>query len=93
MGIDYSLFKFAKDKKETKAEAKKVYQQVAKEQEVCLLADNKCNGKMELHHVLYKSQGGKAKDNIAKLCLYHHQLVHSNKKMYQEILIKKLGGK
>jgi len=93
MAINYEGFKFPKDKKQTKSEDKKVYAKVVKEQEECLLKDDKCFGKMELHHVLYKSQGGKATDkNMAKLCLYHHQIVHGNKKKYQEILLKKLKG-
>jgi hypothetical protein len=55
----------------------------------CRLADITCNGALELHHILYRSE---AKDlineptNCIMLCNGHHRLVHSNKHLWQPIL-------
>lgn len=62
----------------------------------CRLLDCTCYGKLELHHIKYRSE---AKDlineptNCICLCTFHHQLVHSNKKKYQPILLKMLENK
>lgn len=41
------------------------------------------------HHIRYKSQGGGDNhENLITLCRACHDLVHSNKQKYQEILIK-----
>ena len=59
----------------------------------CRLLDCTCYGKLELHHIQYRSE---AKDlineptNCICLCTFHHKLVHSNKKKYQPILLKML---
>lgn len=55
----------------------------------CRLYNDNCKGKLELHHIIYKSQDKtKINDvsNCIMLCLAHHQLVHSNKKKYMPIL-------
>jgi hypothetical protein len=55
----------------------------------CRLLDCTCYGKLELHHIRYKSE---AKDlinqptNCIMLCLKHHKEVHSNKHYWQPIL-------
>lgn len=62
----------------------------------CRLLDCTCYGKLELHHIKYRSE---AKDlineptNCICLCTFHHKLVHSNKKKYQPILLKILENK
>lgn len=55
----------------------------------CRLRDNKCNGRLELHHIVYRSEDVNLIDepnNCIMLCTYHHKLVHSNKHKYQPIL-------
>lgn len=55
----------------------------------CRLLDCTCYGKLELHHIRYRSE---AKDlineptNCIILCNGHHRLVHSNKHLWQPIL-------
>lgn len=55
----------------------------------CRLLDCTCYGKLELHHIQYRSE---AKDlineptNCIMLCLKHHKQVHSNKHYWQPIL-------
>ena len=55
----------------------------------CRLLDCTCYGKLELHHIRYRSE---AKDlineptNCIMLCLKHHKQVHSNKHYWQPIL-------
>lgn len=55
----------------------------------CRLLDCTCYGKLELHHIRYRSE---AKDlineptNCICLCTAHHKLVHSNKHYWQPIL-------
>lgn len=55
----------------------------------CRLLDCTCYGKLELHHIQYRSE---AKDlineptNCIMLCNAHHKLVHSNKHYWQPIL-------
>ena len=57
----------------------------------CRLANNTCSGRLELHHIRYRSE---AKDlineptNCIMLCNQHHRLVHSNKHLWQPILKK-----
>lgn len=55
----------------------------------CRLLDCTCYGKLELHHIQYRSE---AKDlineptNCIMLCNAHHKLVHSNKHYWKPIL-------
>ena len=60
----------------------------------CRLKDFSCNGKLELHHIRYRSE---AKDlineptNCIMLCVKHHKEVHSNKKYWQPKLKEMIG--
>lgn len=47
-----------------------------------------CGKKTDLHvhHIVYKSQGGGHEvENLITLCMKHHDVVHSNKKLYQPL--------
>lgn len=66
---------------------KQVYQKTSQ------LFNNECaicgNNQIAMHHIRYGSCGRKTyMGNVIPLCPYHHALVHSNKKMYQPMLIK-----
>lgn len=69
---------------------KKIYEKVIERDKFrCRLMDKNCNGGLELHHIVYRSEDKKLinePSNCIMLCTYHHKLVHSNKKKYQEIL-------
>lgn len=58
----------------------------ARDKGMCRLADKNCNGELNLHHIIYRSED-KSKindvDNCIMLCDYHHRLVHSNKHYWQ----------
>lgn len=46
---------------------------------------------LQVHHVLYLSQGGpNLMGNLITLCLAHHEIVHSNKRVYQPVLLETL---
>ncbi len=54
------------------------------------------NNQVQCHHIRYGASGRKTyMGNIIPLCKKHHDLVHTNKKKYQPILIeiidKKIG--
>lgn len=60
--------------------------------------DNGCaicgNNQVALHHIRYGMCGRKTyMGNVIPLCNYHHKLVHSNKKLYQPMLIKIIDEK
>ena len=41
-----------------------------------------------LHHIVYRSRGGKdVTENLITLCPEHHQLVHAEREVWQELLI------
>ena len=55
----------------------------------CRLRNYRCEGRLELHHIVYRSEDVNLIDepnNCIMLCTYHHRLVHSNKHKYQPIL-------
>lgn len=55
-----------------------------------------CEGNLELHHILYRSQRKDLIDeptNCIMLCKKHHKLVHSNKKKYQPMLLELMKEK
>lgn len=46
------------------------------------------NAGIHLHHVIYRSSGGKhLVENLLSLCGEHHALVHSDKPFYQPFLL------
>ncbi len=50
------------------------------------------NNQVALHHIRYGACGRKTyMGNVIPLCNYHHKLVHSNKKLYQPMLIKMIN--
>ena len=62
---------------------------VNRDNNTCRLKDATCNGMLELHHIVYRSEDKKLIDepsNCIMLCNAHHRLVHSNKHMWQPIL-------
>lgn len=62
----------------------------------CIMLNYECKGKIELHHVRYRSERKdliNEPNNCVCLCAFHHQLVHSNKKKYQPMLLKMLENK
>lgn len=63
---------------------------ITRDNHKCRMYDaEKCKGRLELHHIVYRSED-KTKINVVNncimLCTYHHKLVHSNKKKYQDML-------
>ena len=46
------------------------------------------NRNVELHHIVYRSHGGKnVKENLIPLCKKHHMQVHTNEQYYVEYLL------
>lgn len=71
-----------------KIEDKKVYEYISELEPYCQLCGS--TNLLQRHHIFYRSQGGLTiKENLIVLCDRCHRLVHSNKKYWQEILIKK----
>lgn len=74
-----------------------IYDQVFKRDKgVCVMANSKCQGRIELHHVRYRSERKDLINDITNcicLCSFHHKLVHSNKKKYQPLLLEMLKNK
>ncbi len=69
----------------TKAE-KKVYKKTIELFNGCCVMCG--NPNVHLHHIRYGACGRKTYlGNVIPLCKKHHDLVHSNKKKYQPILI------
>lgn len=56
----------------------------------CRLKNENCKGKLELHHIKYRSEAVDLIDdpnNCIMLCTYHHKLVHSDKHYWQPKLL------
>lgn len=52
------------------------------------------NNQIHMHHIRYGACGRKTYlGNIIPLCKKHHDLVHTNKKKYQPILIQMINEK
>ena len=52
------------------------------------------NTNIHLHHIRYGACGRKTyMGNVIPLCKMHHDLVHTNKKKYQPMLIKMIDEK
>lgn len=46
------------------------------------------NGRLEAHHIKYRSEDGPdEEENLITLCDEHHQMMHSNKRKWQPILL------
>ena len=69
---------------------KEIYEQVYKRDKgKCRLKDITCEGGLELHHIVYRSEDKSLINeptNCIMLCIKHHRLVHSNKHLWQPIL-------
>ena len=71
-----------------KIEDKQVYEYISELEPYCQLCGS--TNYLQRHHIFYRSQGGLTiKENLIVLCDRCHKLVHSNKKYWQDILIKK----
>ena len=65
---------------------KEVYKRIVEEQKWCQLCGKSNN--LHIHHIFYRSQGGlTVEKNLIRLCINCHNLVHSNKKKYQKMLL------
>lgn len=66
---------------------KEIYQQVyERDKGICRLQNGTCEGGLELHHIVYRSEDKKLINeptNCIMLCTKHHQEVHSNKHYWQ----------
>ena len=69
---------------------KEIYQQVyERDKGKCRLQNGTCEGGLELHHIVYRSEDKKLINeptNCIMLCIKHHKEVHSNKHKWQPIL-------
>lgn len=76
--------------------SKETYNKVLKrDKEKCRLLDCTCQGGLELHHIIYRSENKKLidePDNCIMLCTKHHKQVHSNKHYWQPKLKEIMGG-
>lgn len=71
----------------SKTEEKRIYETIANEEPYCMLCGKTYN--LHIHHVRYGSCGRHTYfGNIIRLCINCHQMVHSNKKKWQPILIQ-----
>ena len=73
-------------------EEKEVYQKTIE------LYNGRCaicgNNQIQLHHIRYGACGRKTYlGNVIPLCKQHHDLVHTNKRKYQPILIDMINRK
>lgn len=63
---------------------------IERDNHTCRLSDQgNCQGKLELHHIVYRSEDITRINDITNcimLCTKHHKLVHSNKRKYKQIL-------
>ena len=86
-----------KTSKKKKTVSKETYNKVMQRDKYkCVMLNYECKGKIELHHVRYRSERKdliNEPNNCVCLCTFHHKLVHSNKKKYQPILLKMLENK
>jgi predicted HNH restriction endonuclease len=70
-----------------KKEEKIVYNTIAEEEPYCMLCGKPYN--LHLHHIRYGMVGRHTYfGNIIRLCINCHQMVHSNKRKWQHILIE-----
>ena len=66
---------------------KEIYKTIVEEEPYCMLCGSSYN--LHIHHVRYGRVGRHTYfGNIIRLCINCHQMVHSNKKKWQPILIE-----
>lgn len=74
---------------------KETYEEVIeRDNYTCRLQDSTCEGWLELHHIVYRSEDkSKINDvnNCIMLCTKHHREVHSNKHYWQPKLKQMIG--
>lgn len=71
---------------------KEIYENIAENQKWCQLCGS--TSTLHIHHVRYGAVGRKTYEgNLIRLCNKCHNLVHSNKKKYQPILLEIIGAK
>ena len=70
-----------------KTQEKEIYNKIVEEQPYCQLCGSTyC---LHIHHIYYRSQLGLTiPKNLIRLCIKCHQMVHSNKKKYQPMLLE-----
>lgn len=70
---------------------KEIYEKVLERDKGCQLRDKTCEGKLELHHIYYRSERKDLindENNCIILCSKHHKEVHSNKHYWQPRLLE-----
>ena len=66
---------------------KEIYKKIVEDQPYCQLCGS--TNWLQIHHIVYRSESGSNDErNLIRLCKYHHDLVHSNKKKWQPYLIE-----
>lgn len=64
-----------------------IYSQIIENETYCQLCGS--TSYLHIHHIYYRSQLGlTVPKNLIRLCSKCHELVHSNKKKYQPILLE-----
>lgn len=66
---------------------KPIYQQIVENEPYCQLCGS--TSYLHIHHIYYRSQLGlTTPKNLIRLCSKCHELVHSNKRKYQPMLLE-----
>ena len=66
---------------------KEVYEKIVEEQPYCMICGS--TNFLHIHHIYYRSQLGLTTEkNLIRLCNKCHNMVHSNKKKYQKMLLE-----
>ena len=66
---------------------KEIYEKIIEEQPYCILCGS--TNYLHIHHIYYRSQLGLTTErNLIRLCNKCHNMVHSNKKKYQKMLLE-----
>jgi 5-methylcytosine-specific restriction endonuclease McrA len=89
------LYKARKRKGPNKTASRKIppgvrAQVKARDRDVCQMCLSKPDyWPHELHHIIYRSQGGEhTRENLITLCKKCHNMVHSNKRKWQEACLR-----
>lgn len=89
VGIDLTKYKKkTKPKKDVSSKTRAIVKK--RDKGLCQLCGNKA---VQLHHIVYRSEDRSLIDepnNLISLCLKCHNLVHSNKKLYQPLLKERI---